>query len=655
MDRALWHIVNSGQWSEWESLGGALPSTATVTASAADRLDVFVRGTDNALWRLQYTGQWSNWQPQGGVLAYDPVAAASAAQRVDIFVRGTDNALWHNANDGQWHSWESLGGGLTSDPAAVGWPQGRLDVFARGTDNALWHIWHDGQQWFEWERLGGVLMSSPAAVGWGQGRLDVFARGTDRALWHTWYDGQWNQWESLGGILTADPAVAASGSRMDVFVRGTDSALWHASYEGHWNPWESLGGGAESLLDISRSDGSPWINPRYDTSDPNWSTNVVGGHTLDGSASHAFEWVSVLRPTVEQDDQVGLAGTVIHPHESENDVPFTHPFGLDYEFSIIPDPAYDDLLATANKDPSGTYQGSWEDSNANGIIIPTGVLGLEIDKALVAAAFRPISAERVAVYGRWIVDAGHGDFHAEIHPPLLMGFARSVDNSDNPALPDENATTLFRLWSRPYQAGQLFTSDGESGLPLQDYCRRIMLTPGEVRAFPPVFPRPFDGQHLVSFTIRPPVPVPPLSSATWDLQYSYHFTVNQCCNVDISRSPQQPNALLVTVSLNAPLYPVVGTPAEQFDTFGIDDLLRQVPSGLDLSWYVQLWLDIKQAQGPVSIRRFDAPQSSSTQDSVNVVPFTSINAPSMSGQALDVSQPFPVYGWVRLRWVRTGG
>ena len=50
------------------------------------------------------------------------------------------------------------------------------------------------------------------------------------------------------------------------------------------------------LLDISQIDGHPRANPTFDTSDPNWSTNLVGGKTFDGSSAHALEWVSVLSP-----------------------------------------------------------------------------------------------------------------------------------------------------------------------------------------------------------------------------------------------------------------------------------------------------------------------------------------------------------------------
>jgi len=87
--------------------------------------------------------------------------------RVDVFVRGTDNQLWHrwwSTADAKWFEWEALGGVLTSDPAAS-WCGDQLDVFARGTDAALYHIWYvDGVGWSGWEALGGSLVGGPAVA-----------------------------------------------------------------------------------------------------------------------------------------------------------------------------------------------------------------------------------------------------------------------------------------------------------------------------------------------------------------------------------------------------------------------------------------------------------------------------------------------------------
>ncbi|WP_206664690.1 hypothetical protein [Dankookia rubra] len=85
---------------------------------------------------------WSGWESLGGVLTSDPDAEAWSANRLDIFVRGTDAGLYHKWWDGQsWSGWEPQGGVLTSDPEVVSWAPNRLDVFARGTDGALYHQW----------------------------------------------------------------------------------------------------------------------------------------------------------------------------------------------------------------------------------------------------------------------------------------------------------------------------------------------------------------------------------------------------------------------------------------------------------------------------------------------------------------------------------
>lgn len=87
---------------------------------------------------------WYGWESLGGTLTSGPAAASWSANRLDVFVRGTDNAVYHKWWDGIWHDWENLGGVFTSDPAAVSWGPNRIDIFIRGTDNALYHKWWIG-------------------------------------------------------------------------------------------------------------------------------------------------------------------------------------------------------------------------------------------------------------------------------------------------------------------------------------------------------------------------------------------------------------------------------------------------------------------------------------------------------------------------------
>jgi hypothetical protein len=40
-------------------------------------------------------GAWRGWESLGGVLTSDPAAVSWGPNRIDCFVRGTDNAMWH--------------------------------------------------------------------------------------------------------------------------------------------------------------------------------------------------------------------------------------------------------------------------------------------------------------------------------------------------------------------------------------------------------------------------------------------------------------------------------------------------------------------------------------------------------------------------------
>ena len=186
-----------------------------------------------------------SWQPLGGVLTSKPGGAAWAANRLDVFGRGTDDQMWHKWWDGAgWYGWEPLGGVLTSGPGVASWGSGRLDVFVKGTDQQLWHKWWDGTGWYGWEPLGGLLTSGPAAASWGSGRLDVVVAGVGGALWHKSFDSVWSDWEPLGGATFDDPAITSWGTnRADVFVKGTDGQLWHRWRDATgWQPWKPLGG-----------------------------------------------------------------------------------------------------------------------------------------------------------------------------------------------------------------------------------------------------------------------------------------------------------------------------------------------------------------------------------------------------------------------------
>ena len=249
--------------------GGATPrqSSSPVVAWGANRLDVFVLGTDRALYHKAWNGTaWApsvtGYEGQGGICTSAPQVVSWAPNRLDVFVTGTDSGLFHKWWDGTaWGpsltGYEAMGGLCVGDPRAVAWGPNRLDVFVVGTDRGLYHKWWNGTAWGPsltgYEAMGGICLGQPEAVAWGANRLDVFVIGTDRALYHKWWDGTaWGPsltgYERLGGICTSSPkAVAWGPNRLDVFVTGTDGALYHKWWDGtQWGPsidgFERLGG-----------------------------------------------------------------------------------------------------------------------------------------------------------------------------------------------------------------------------------------------------------------------------------------------------------------------------------------------------------------------------------------------------------------------------
>ena len=242
-------------------------SSGPVVAWGANRLDVFVLGTDRQLYHKWWNGSaWgpslTGYEAMGGVCTSVPQAVAWGANRLDVFVLGTDRQLYHKWwNGSAWGpsltGWEAMGGVINEDPRVVSWGANRLDVFVVGTDRQLYHKWWNGSAWGPsltgYEAMGGVIIGQPEVVSWGPNRLDIFVVGSDRQLYHKWWNGSaWGPsltgWEAMGGVCASAPrAVCWGPNRIDVFVIGTDGQLFHKWWNGSaWGPsltgWEPMGG-----------------------------------------------------------------------------------------------------------------------------------------------------------------------------------------------------------------------------------------------------------------------------------------------------------------------------------------------------------------------------------------------------------------------------
>jgi hypothetical protein len=90
---------------------------------------------------------WSHYVQLGSnQISAGPAACSGGPNRIDVFVRGTDNRLYTKSWNGDgWTDYRQLGTEeFLDNPAAVSWGPNRIDVFDRGTDNRLYtKSWHD--------------------------------------------------------------------------------------------------------------------------------------------------------------------------------------------------------------------------------------------------------------------------------------------------------------------------------------------------------------------------------------------------------------------------------------------------------------------------------------------------------------------------------
>ena len=408
-------------------------------------------------------------------------------------------------------------------------------------------------------------------------------------------------------------------------------------------------------------------------------------------------------------DPVGTTGWVLNPHRSNSDIPFSHPFESDWEFMMVVDPDYDSLLARGNQvrddDPEAANR-----ADAMGIPVPLGpdgiasLLGVEMDGGLVPTTFSDGVAEgdRVAVFGRWIVDCGHavqvkvpnqGDdtYRSEIHPPLLLASARVEDGATGVPM------TRVLFTSRPYLTSQRYTTDtdkiyddtGPDDGPFVTHMLReiekvdhvvlgIPLDSTMVEAHPQIKSKPFRGVHLAHIVVRPPPAQsrptgPPAleASLTNNLQQHvrFQFTVRSGCAVQVTSSATGVIDIFISLSDAGYQPPELLSRSEHTWTKDALDALRP-GTGAELGWgevlnglFVGLLNPL--SGGPIGIDvttqilergiktdTYDCTDllSKNILDRTHAVDTTVDQLRGGMGVVVDDIQPFPVFGWLETDW-----
>jgi hypothetical protein len=424
--------------------------------------------------------------------------------------------------------------------------------------------------------------------------------------------------------------------------------------------------------------------------------NITGGSTCPTFGNPVLEWTQLADPSEEYEPTLlgaPVAGIVIMDKISPKDFVFSHPFcdvehnQWDYEIWIAPDKQYEPVLARGNVEDGKVgavdeYKTSIQLVKEMGLQDVHGIIGVETDSGLVPEGYRAKAGDRVLVYGRWIVDCGHNEFHTEIHPPLLHICARPEPNFP------ERLTEMY-IVARPYLVSQRYEPDkwpfashmvnevlkmqgvDVAGIP-------IPLSRG-LGAHPILKDKPFDGIHTVTFAVSPPTP----RQNPEDILYvSYRFTVHsESVRVGIWYDANEQDKVQVGIALSSYDYAPPPEPPRKNKTWSWEELIKLEPSvGTDYGiiqaievgiasgadaivfpifnpWYAGIadWLIHQGIQthsyGPLKAPSVDDLPAQFTAASINIcvndLPQDFFHPAS---RIVDESQPFPVIGWLKAYW-----
>lgn len=254
IDEPTW---NSGGW---EDLGGSLLAiTPTVIVSQpGNQINVFgvsSTGTAPSVTYIRGTGYgafgaWSSAFATNSATQSAPAAVSWGPNRIDLFLRGTDNQLYHEVsgdNGATWlSSWEPLGGSVGATPAVASWAPNRLDVVVSefGTAN-LSSISYNGKAWSSWIPMNGTAWldtngpAAPTVITTAPWNLQVFVQGSSRAFYDSSLVGadangfpKWGPWQTVTSCIAqggSASVVSRDGTSLDVFVTGAPDANGHTS------------------------------------------------------------------------------------------------------------------------------------------------------------------------------------------------------------------------------------------------------------------------------------------------------------------------------------------------------------------------------------------------------------------------------------------
>ena len=196
----------------------------------------------------------------------------------------------------------------------------------------------------------------------------------------------------------------------------------------------------------------------------------------------------------------------------------------DWELNLVTDANFRHLLARDESALNDRDGGDCQSKHANEYRLGNqvkdlgGALGVEGEQWYYPVGFRPEAGDRAVARGLWVVDCGHPDWHAELHPASLLA-SSYLQNSDF-------APMLGTTWNRPLR----LTSNWRA------------LTGGVPAVVTKIVASPVFAEGSLEVDVWPPA------------------RPNACARLVIAREDEKPNPLWSGVQFTENLLPADGNP-----------------------------------------------------------------------------------------------
>jgi hypothetical protein len=436
------------------SAAGAASNIA-ITAVGTDIVVTAVRNGSGNLelisWRLesdQTLSRLNDSGSQAGTVSWVTIAAIDSGNVVTAVCNGSGNLEligWSVGTDGSMNRWGDSGSqaGAVSEIALTAVPSGSstsdvVTAVEDGSGNLLLITWRPSPAAGTFTRVtdsgdaagtasdiavcSTMTASGPktmASMSNGSSAFELIAfqeiaGATTTSLVRTGdYTGEPNNSVSLTVLASLDPGRVVSAVRISLKCQSPSNQLLVTIY-GISDPPQPT---PSNILGIQFS------NPALPTG--------IAWPASDGQFPYddPKEWVQVLAPSddYEEASLIGCTGWVIEPHYSGGDLPCDHPFGFDWEFEVALDKEFQALLSPANTAPQNSGLGPVL-AKQDGLPMANGLLGVEWDKNLLPKSFvsNVNHGDRVAAFGRWILDTGHAFGPPSLIEPIAQSGAGEI-------------------------------------------------------------------------------------------------------------------------------------------------------------------------------------------------------------------------------------